>query len=351
MRYNGYNVPMLRRLFLFALLACALGLTQLGGALGAYPGTNGVIAYTCGANLCTIPSGGGTATTAVTGATNPSWAQGGSTIAYLTTNGIEVATYANGAISSPRLAAGTAGVTDFSLSPDTTTLAYVLSGHLWTSNSDGTGAQQETAATGLIADPNLASDGELVAYAAASNGLSAGPYQICVLDVFTFGAQPTCLNPGSVTSSDRHPNWSPGESSLVFDSTRGSVVSPQLWTVSFGFGGFASPTVIGSGITGTDPAYSPDSTSIVYVNGSGNLSTIPSGGGTQSPVSGATGATTPDWQPAPFSSGGGGGGGTGGSGPPQNTSYPTIVLPFGRTQPLVGDTLFSTVGSWSGQST
>ena len=108
MRYNGYNVPMLRRLSVLALLACALGLTQLGGALGAYPGTNGVIAYTCGANLCTIPSGGGTATTAVTGATNPSWAQGGSTIAYLTTNGIEVATYANGAISNPRLAADNA---------------------------------------------------------------------------------------------------------------------------------------------------------------------------------------------------------------------------------------------------
>src|SRR5207248_274699 len=182
----------------------------------------------------------------------------------------------------------------------------------------GTSAQQETSTTDLIADPSWASDGELVAYARSTTGLSAGPYEICVLDVFATGAQPTCQSPPT-GASDRHPNWSPGESSIVFDSTVG-VGSPQLTTVGFGFGGFSGRSTLGGGITGSDPAYSPDSTSIVYVNGSGNLSTIPSGGGTQSPVSGATGATTPDWQPLPFSSGGGGGGSTGGSGPPQNTS-------------------------------
>src|SRR5207302_4827569 len=111
MRYNGYNVPMHRRLPLLALLACAFALTQIGGAIGAYSGANGVIAYTCAAtNICRVNADGSGQQQIVTGGTQPSWASGGAKFAYITTaTGIEVATYANGAVTSQQAVGGVNG--------------------------------------------------------------------------------------------------------------------------------------------------------------------------------------------------------------------------------------------------
>src|SRR5919204_3661605 len=297
MRYNRYNVRMLRRLPVLAALAGVVALTQLGGAIGAYSGANGVIAYTCGANICQVNADGTGEQQIVTGGTQPSWAAGGAKIAFITaTTGIDVATYANGTVSNAQPVSGVTGVTDVALSPDGTTVAYVINGQLFLNNTAGTSSQPQTNATGFVKEVSWSPDGSELAYASGTTGV--GPFEICVLDVGT-GAGP-CLGFPANGASDRHPNWSPDGFTIVFDSTRGGVAQPTLWTVDSNF--FSAASQLGgssNSVTGTDPAYSPDGTKIVYVNSTASLSTVTSSGGSQTAISNTTGGTQPDWQPLP----------------------------------------------------
>ncbi|MDP9262282.1 MAG: hypothetical protein M3O89_09945, partial [Actinomycetota bacterium] len=64
--------PILRSLIWLAVVMAALVLLSAAQG-GAFPGTNGLIGYTCGTNICAINSAGTGKVTLLTGASDPSW--------------------------------------------------------------------------------------------------------------------------------------------------------------------------------------------------------------------------------------------------------------------------------------
>lgn len=334
-RRVGYNVRMLRgRILVVALLALVL----LPAAQAAFPGTNGLIAYTCGTDVCkTKPDGTGQATF-IPGGTDPAWAKGGARLAYVKTGlGIRVATIdGTGNVTTDVALATGAAATQPAWSPDGAMIAYAAGGDIYTIKTDTSGGAAPLVATPAVeADPAWSPDGTRIAYASNANG----SYDLYVANADGTGT-PTQLTSG--IGDDRHPNWSPDGSTLVF-STRDLGPTPRIYVVAAVAG--STPSALGGGFAGDDPAYSPDGTSIVYTDLSVPSSRITvrsaSGANENAIVANLMVNSQPDWQPLPFSPG---------SGPPRNASYPTISLPAGSDRPLVGQTVFAGVGSWNGQT-
>src|SRR5207253_6656437 len=124
-----YKAPVhrTRRRGLTALAVLAFALVPLGAAEGgAFPGDNGLIAYTCGVlgtNICEVHADGSGKATLLTGATDPSWSADNTRIAYVdAVNGVSVATA--DWTGTPALGAG-ATSTQPTFSPDGQRVAYV----------------------------------------------------------------------------------------------------------------------------------------------------------------------------------------------------------------------------------
>src|SRR2546428_13226966 len=114
-----------RHVILVAVLAVA-ALAALPGAEAAFSGTNGLIAYTCGTNVCKVAADGSSQGTMVTGATQPAWASGGARIAYVTSSGISVANVdANGTVTGATPLSTGSAVAQPTWSPDGSKLVYV----------------------------------------------------------------------------------------------------------------------------------------------------------------------------------------------------------------------------------
>jgi hypothetical protein len=329
MDFSRYNTrvprPILRGLIWLAVGTA--GLVLLSGAEGgAFSGANGLIAFNCGANICTInPDGTGRAPI-VSSASDASFSGDGTEIAYTDAAGISVAD-SDGFFPASLASSGAAGGTQPTFSFSGFKVAYVKSGDIYTINSDTTGNDQPlTSTAALEADPAYSPDGTKVAY--ASNIGAGGTYDLRIITVGT-GISFTVT---SVAGNERNPSWSPDGSTLVYTS------AGELFKVASA----ANSTPTDLLVAGTAPAYSPDGTKIAYINATGQLAVV-NANGTGTPVIVDSGTTDgqPDWQEVAS-------GPTSGTGPPRNLSYPTINLQSGDTQPIVGHFVTASVGTWDG---
>ncbi len=317
--------PILRGLTSLAVVAAALALLAAAQG-GTFAGANGAIAFTCGANICTInPDGTGRAPI-VSGASDPSFSGDGTAIAYTDAAGISVAD-SDGSFPASLASSGAAGGTQPTFSFNGFKVAYIKAGDIFTINSDTTGNDQQlTATAALEVDPAYSPDGAKLAY--ASNTGTGGTYDLRIVTVATG----ISFAVTSIAGNERNPSWSPDGSTLVYSS------AGELFKVAAA----ASSTPTDLLVAGTAPAYSPDGTKIAYINAAGQLAVVNSNGtGTPQIVDSGTTDAQPDWQEVTS-------GPTPGTGPPTNASYPTINLPPGDSQPIVGHFLTASVGVWNG---
>ena len=320
-RYNP-RVSGTTRRGLLTLAALAAALVPLSAAQGgAFDGDNGPIAYTCGANVCKI-STGGTSSILLSGAADPSWSSDATRIAFVdSVNGLSVAN-ANGT-GRQALGAG-AGATQPTFSFDGDRVAYAKNGDIYSILSNTSGFEQHLTATADVdADPAYSPDGSQIAFARNSGS----GYDIWTLDLFSA----TLVHVTSAAGDERSPTWSPSGATIVYSA------GGNLFSVPSGGG-----TVTPLNVTGTDPAFAPDGTKIAFVDASGHLSYMAAAvSGAVTPVDNTGTFSQPDWQAVaapPLS----------GSGPPKNVSYPTITLATGDSGPIVGHFLIASIGTWDG---
>jgi len=314
-----------------AAAVAAIALTPLTSAqAGVFSGNNGLIAYTCGSNICTINADGSAGhTSLVTGASDPSWSSDEDSIAYLSgTTGITVAD-SDG--TDPQQLGAAALSTQPSFSFDGDRVAYVRGGAIFTIQSNGGGGELPLLTSpSTDADPAYSPDGTKVAFA-RDDGATG-------FDIWTVTLSSGVLHQvTNVSGNERNPTWSPSGLTLVYSAG----VVPGLWASASS--GPVNPTPSDLHAPGTQPAYSPDGTKIAFINASGNLAVMPasiSATPTITVLDNTAGNAQPDWQSvfAPPSSGGA----------PVNVSYPSVNLSFDDTVPTVGDFLTASIGTWSG---
>ena len=305
-----------RLLILLAAAASALGL--LGAARGAFPGTNGLIAFTCGVNVCQSLADGTTAGALISNASDPVWSPDGSKIAFVRSGDVWTA---NADGTNQQVVVSGAG--NPAWAPNGTTIAYVKTadGHIY--ERTGSTETQLTSGTGVDGDPAFSPSGTKLAYERANGG----SYDLYVL---TIGGTSSTLV--SSPADDVTPSWSPDGTTIVFNEGTTIFRVPAA--------GGAATTL---GITGFDPSYSPDGAKISYAAG-GNLAVADATGANAHTVNTTLAAQDTDWGQAQPPAGGGGTTGNG----PQNVAYPSITLATGDATPVVGHALFATVGSWTG---
>jgi hypothetical protein len=320
-RYNP-RVSGTTRRGLLTLAALAAALVPLSAAQGgAFDGDNGPIAYTCGANVCTI-STGGTSSILLSGGADPSWSSDATRIAFVdSVNGLSVAN-ANGT-GRQALGAG-AGAAQPTFSFDGDRVAYAKNGDIYSILSNTSGFEQHLTATADVdADPAYSPDGSQIAFARNSGS----GYDIWTLDLFSA----ILVHVTSAAGDERSPTWSPSGATIVYSA------GGNLFSVPSGGG-----TVTPLNVAGTDPAFAPDGTKIAFVDASGHLSyMVAAVNGAVTPVDNTGTFSQPDWQAVaapPLS----------GSGPPKNVSYPTITLATGDSGPIVGHFLIASIGTWDG---
>jgi hypothetical protein len=320
-RYNP-RVSGTTRRGLLTLAALAAALVPLSAAQGgAFDGDNGPIAYTCGANVCTI-STGGTSSILLSGGADPSWSSDATRIAFVdSVNGLSVAN-ANGT-GRQALGAG-AGAAQPTFSFDGDRVAYAKNGDIYSILSNTSGFEQHLTATADVdADPAYSPDGSQIAFARNSGS----GYDIWTLDLFSA----ILVHVTSAAGDERSPTWSPSGATIVYSA------GGNLFSVPSGGG-----TVTPLNVAGTDPAFAPDGTKIAFVDASGHLSyMVATVNGAVTPVDNTGTFSQPDWQAVaapPLS----------GSGPPKNVSYPTITLATGDSGPIVGHFLIASIGTWDG---
>jgi hypothetical protein len=331
MTLKRYNVPV--RLA-FPLVAALAALVLLSGAgAGTFPDDNGLLAYTCGSNVCTTDETGSSGTTLITGGTDPSWSADGSQIAYVDPlDGIMVAD-ADGSNAHALGAGATSEQPAFSA--DGTRVAYTKAGDLWSSLASGGGGETHLTNNGHAdADPSWSPGGDEIAFARNDTASAGTGWDIWKIDVSS--GDETQLTNGA--GDERNPTWSPTGSTIVYSSS----TSGHLFDVSSGVSSPQAGTDLGR--SGTEPAYAPDGTEIAFVDGAQLKTMAAQQNGDVTAVPNTTGAADPDWQPVEASS-------TPpvvSSGPPTNTAYPSINLTSGDDVPLVGHFLTASVGTWTG---
>jgi hypothetical protein len=330
-RFNGYNVPVRRSLVLLAAVCGSLCL--LGPAEGAFPGTNGLIAYTCNPSTLSVckanPDGSG-AGVLVSGASNPVWSPNGQKIAFEKSPDLYTAS-ADGT----NQVLFASGASEPTWSSDNTTLAFLKSdGHIYVK---GSSAEQQVTNGTADQDPAISPNGQKLVYVASAGG-------DLHLFVVTLGGSgtpvPTQLTTG--TNDEASPTWSPDGTTILFEESSGG-----LYKISCCATG-QTPARVGTATDAHSPSYSPDGSKIVYATSSGGLVVTDSAGGSPTAiVSSISNADDPDWGTSPASSSAPGAPSDTANGP-ANTSYPVITEASGDSAPTVGHTLTASTGTWTG---
>ena len=317
-------MPVRRPIVLLAAVGAAL--LALAPARGAFPGTNGLIAFGCNsAEICVANPAGSNAHTLFTSGLDPVWSPGGGKIAFSDGGSIFTAN------------ADGSGKADFednasqpSWSSDATTLVFVDSNGQIAIKTSST-ERELTSPPASPADPSVSPNGQTVVY----DALTSGNFQLFKIST-TPGDTPHQLTTDGVDHVN--PTWSPDGSTILYETGTG------LATISQNGG---TPVAVVTG-DAHDPSYSPDGSKIAYVSNTGSLYVADASGANATAIVAATAnASTPDWGSAASST----------SGPPPpvdtvngptNTSYPTITLTSGDSTPVVGHTIFGSTGTWTG---
>src|SRR3954453_908130 len=324
MRFTRYNVRV-RRLIVF-LAAAAAGLGLLSAAQGgAFPGTNGLIAYNCNStSICRANPDGTNAAVLISTGSDPSWSANGAKLAFVQSGDVYTAN-ADGT-SQTLFESGAAQPT---YSSDNATIAYVKTDGIWSKSSAGGSAVHLVTGT-TVGDPAFSPNGQKLAY----SSYDGTHYHIYVL---TIGGSSTQL---TTAADEVSPNWSPDGAKIVFESSLG------IFTISSSGGSPAQ--IAGASSDAHDPSFSPDGTKIIYATGSGALVVVNAADGTnaQTIVGSFSNAQLPDWGTATAAAPPSTPGDTAGG--PKNVSYPTITLASGDSSPVVGHSMFASIGSWSG---
>lgn len=327
-RFNRYNVRVRRSL---VLLAGVLGsLCLLGPAQGAFPGTNGLIAYTCNTSqICKANPDGSSAATLISSGTDPVWSPNGQKIAFVSGGNIYTANAdGTGAVQFETSASEPAW------SSDSATIAFLNNdGHIWTKSS----SSQQQVTTGTDSDPAISPDGQKLAYVSAASGHLH-------IWVTTLGSSGSATQLTTGTNDEVHPTWSPDGTIILFKASDG------LYTIACCSAGQTPVRVVNS-TSADDPSYSPDGSKIVYTtddSGGALVVTDSSGGNPTTIVSSFSNATDPDWGTAAATSGGGSSTPSDTTNGPKNTSYPVITEASGDSSPTVGHTLTASTGTWTG---
>jgi Ca2+-binding RTX toxin-like protein len=300
---------------LIAVAACAAALIPLSSAAGgAFPGDNGPIAYTCGASICQANPDGSNQRTLISNAVDPTWSADETAIAYVTASGITIAD-ADGSF--PALLPTGPAATQPTLSFSGSLVAYVQGGDIWTipTTTASAGTNRTSTPGTTESDPAYSPDGTRIAYVA--NG------QVNILNaLFGYATRSVTTTAGAA----HDPTWSPDGATIAYAD------GGQIYTIS-------STATSGAGTAiaaGTQPAYSPDGSRIALINAGGHLAVVPAAGGTPTAIT-STADANPDWEAIDSA-----------NGAPINVAYPTITLPSGDAQPVVGRFLTAGVGSWNG---
>ena len=329
---------------LVALSAIALSSLLLPGAAGgAFPGTNGRIAFVSdrdGNQEIYISNPDGSDPLRLTDTrpndTDPAYSPDGSKIAFARSSDVWVMN-ANG--TGQVAITGIEGVdSQPAWSPDGTQIVYV-SNHstptggttgpeLFIKNADGSGTERQvtnTPSNAASQAPAWSPAGDQIAYESnATTGFDI--YTIAPSVTAGFG---TLRSANELNQNYQHPSWSPDGARIAFErgvGTAPSDTTKEIWTMRAD--GSDPVQLTSNSFNDVDPAYSPDCTAITYesnADGDRDIYTRAAmQGGTSTNLTDLVAGTDvqPDWGaggPASgvcaASPGGGGGPGPGGGGP------------------------------------
>ena len=273
-----------------------------GTARSAYPGANGMIAFTSNRDdpfgaVYTMNADGSGVTRLDLGRTieSPAWSPDGTQLAFASKrdgfDDIYVMDVASGNVR--RLTTGSE--TDFqpTWSPDGGKIAFVSdrdqNNEIYVMDADGSDQRRLTNNPGDDGDPQWSPNANRIAFYSSRDGFFKEVY---VMDAADGGNVTTIVPGGSITDS---PSWSPDGSKIAFRS------QGEIYTVDRATG--AQTNLTNNASPDREPAWSPDGTKIAFVSfrdGNAELYVMDVDGSNQTRLTdnGAT-DSEPDWQPLP----------------------------------------------------
>lgn len=296
---------------LLGLAALTLAIAAATCTAGAFPGTNGKLAYIKAGQVWTVnPDGSGAKRldpSGVGSAENPVWSADGTQIAFVSRYGEIVVANADGsgakAITQIPQDEGRACDHWPAWSPDGTQIAFSTTENgcggagysVLVMNIDGTKRKRiDPRGMDILGGDTQAAwspDGGKILFARSESlRMASGPY---VYDLFTLD-----VNTHRVTrlTRDDHSSdgvWSPDGKSIAFRETKGG--NSEIYVMS---AAGKKVTRVTSGGSNYSPGWSPDGRSILYVHGEhavGDLYTVHPDG-TAKHLAVKCSCTTPDWQ-------------------------------------------------------
>jgi Tol biopolymer transport system component len=267
------------RIVLVALFATAGALLVAGGALAAFPGANGKIAFThdpgtagSSGDIFTIDPTGQNLTPLTSGPENdvePSYSADGERIVFsrdpTNSGNAQIWVMSHDGSGQTQLTTPLMGREDRdpTFSPDGDKIAFERSApgsdfQIFVMNADGSGQTQLTfpgpnADEARATDPSFSPGGQIAFERSGGSGAFGG---IWIMNAD--GSGQTRLTTGSATSSDQQPNFSPdGQRIVFFHGGPGS----ELQTMSANGSGQSPLTTSG---LDNSPAFAPDGTKVVF---------------------------------------------------------------------------------------
>ena len=311
---------------LFAL--AALAVLPASGAQAAFPGDNGLIAFERDGDIYTVEGDGGQAPTLlVDDGTDPAWSPEGDQLAFSRGGSIYVLTI--GGSTTAALDTGTSPA----WSPDGTLLAYEKGSDIWViSATGGTGRNLSNSGSATDDDPAWSPDDDLIAFT-RTNGNA---------DVYLMTAPASATDGGGTdqeqltnTSADEFdPSWSPDAGTIAFTSDAPGF--NQIYEIDAEGPAGGGDRLTNSNVADAEPAYSPEGDAVAFARAGGGITVV------GAPITTTPGDANPDWGPAEDTSSA--------ITTPINLVPPKVII-FGTTGiPVVGVTVSSSVGTWSGGS-